>query len=96
MSLNEILGTAVSGLAASQAGLRSVSNNIANVNTPGYAREKTAITSNAYGGVSIGEPTRVADRFLEETVYRRAGDTGQAGHSGQLHQSVAGAARYAG
>ncbi|WP_242148685.1 flagellar hook-associated protein FlgK [Sphingomonas sp. BAUL-RG-20F-R05-02] len=78
MSLNEILGTAVSGLAASQAGLRSVSNNIANVNTPGYAREKTAITSNAYGGVSIGEPTRVADRFLEETVYRRAGDTGQA------------------
>jgi flagellar hook-associated protein 1 FlgK len=78
MSLNEILGTAVSGLAASQAGLRSVSNNIANVNTPGYAREKTAITSNVYGGVNIGEPTRVADRFLEETVYRRAGDEGQA------------------
>jgi flagellar hook-associated protein 1 FlgK len=78
MSLNEILGTAISGLAASQAGLRSVSNNIANINTAGYAREKVAITSNTLGGVTIGEPARVADRFLEETVYRRSGDTGQA------------------
>lgn len=78
MSLNEILGSALSGLAASQAGLRTVSNNIANVNTTGYSRESLAITSSADGGVTIGEPTRVADRFLEETVYRRAGDAGQA------------------
>lgn len=82
MSLSEILGSALSGLNASQAGLRSVSNNIANVGTPGYARERvalsTAVTGGRVGGVVVGEPSRVADRFLEATVYRRAGDMGRA------------------
>ncbi|QJU57428.1 flagellar hook-associated protein FlgK [Sphingomonas sp. AP4-R1] len=81
MSLNEILSTALTGLSASQAGLRSVSNNIANVNTPGYAREiatqSTAVTAGRIGGVAVGEPTRVADRFLEGTVYSRAGEAGR-------------------
>lgn len=82
MSLNDILGSALSGLAASQAGMRSVSNNIANVGTPGYARERvtvtTGVTSGRVNGVVISEPSRVADRFLEATVYRRAGDMGRA------------------
>jgi flagellar hook-associated protein 1 len=82
VSLSDILGTAASGLAASQAGLGSVANNIANVNTPGYAREKTNVTTSVsagrVGGVTVAEPERVADRFLESTVYRRAGDAGQA------------------
>ena len=82
MSLNEIMSSAMSGLAASQAGLRSVSNNIANVGTPGYAREAvaqtTAVTAGVVNGVSVGEPARIADRFLEATVYRRAGDMGSA------------------
>lgn len=81
MSLNEILGSAVSGLSAAQAGLRSVSNNIANVGTPGYARERislaTGVTQGRVSGVVIGEPRRVADRFLEETVYLRSGDIGK-------------------
>jgi len=80
--LNEILGSAVSGLAASQAGLRSVSNNIANVGTPGYARQKvaqtTGVTAGLVNGVTVGEPSRIADRFLEATVFRRAGDMGSA------------------
>lgn len=82
MSLNEILGSAISGLNASQAGLRSVSNNIANVGTPGYARERVgltaAVTNGRVNGVIAGEPERVADRFLELSVYRRSGDMGQA------------------
>ena len=82
MSLNEILGSAMSGLAASQAGMRSVSNNIANVGTAGYARERvglsTGVTSGRVNGVVIGEPERVADKFLEGAVYRRAGDMGRA------------------
>lgn len=82
MSLNDILGSALSGLGASQAGLRTVSNNIANVGTPGYARERvtqsTGVTQGRVNGVVVGEPSRVADRFLEATVYRRAGDMGQA------------------
>lgn len=82
MSLSEILGSAVSGLSAAQAGLRSVSNNIANVGTPGYARERvslsTGVTQGRVSGVVIGEPSRVADRFLEQSVYLRSGAMGRA------------------
>lgn len=82
MSLNEILGSAISGLAASQAGLRSVSNNVANVGTPGYARERVGlsagVTNGRVSGVVVGEPERVADRFLENAVYLRSGDMGRA------------------
>lgn len=81
MSLNEILGSAVSGLSAAQAGIRTVSNNIANVGTPGYARERisltTGVTQGRVSGVVLGEPRRVADRFLEQTVYLRSGDIGK-------------------
>lgn len=80
MSLNEIMSSAISGLAASQAGLRSVSNNIANVGTPGYARQTvaqtTGVTAGLVNGVTVGEPSRIADRFLEAAVYQRAGDMG--------------------
>jgi flagellar hook-associated protein 1 FlgK len=82
VSLNEIMSAAISGLAASQAGLRSVSNNIANVGTPGYARQTvsqaTGVAAGLVNGVTVGEPARIADSFLEATVYRRAGDIGSA------------------
>lgn len=82
MSLSEILGTAISGLAASQAGLRTVSTNIANVGTAGYARQKvsqaTSVTAGRVTGVLTGEPERIADRFLEANAWRRSGDVGRA------------------
>ncbi len=82
MSLNDILGSAISGLTASQAGLRTVSNNVANVGTPGYARQRVSLTAGVtagrVNGVVVGEPERVAHRFLESTVYRLSGDTGLA------------------
>ena len=81
MGLGDILGSAKSGLAAAQAGLRTVSNNVANVGTPGYARERislsTSVTAGRVGGVTVNEATRVADRFLESTVYTRSGDAGR-------------------
>lgn len=68
MSINTILGSALSGLNASQAALRQTANNIANVNTQGYARtEANAVASNVAGrglGVSQAEVTRITDRFL--------------------------------
>jgi flagellar hook-associated protein 1 FlgK len=82
MALNDILSSATSGLAAAQAGLRAVSNNIANVGVTGYARQRvnlsTGVVAGQVSGVVVGEPTRVADKFLEATVYRRAGDYGRA------------------
>ena len=38
MSLSTILSTASSGMLAAQAGIRTVSDNIANANTPGSVR----------------------------------------------------------
>ena len=82
MSLSDIFGSALSGLGAAQAGLRTVSNNIANVNTPGYAREKLSVTTAVVGGrivgVAVGETARVADKYLEGAVYTRSGDMGKA------------------
>ena len=72
----------MSGLSASQAGLRTVSNNIANVGTPGYARERVSLNTGVSGGrvsgVLVGEPSRVADKFLENAVYQRSGKAGRA------------------
>ncbi|MBL4616696.1 MAG: flagellar hook-associated protein FlgK [Robiginitomaculum sp.] len=68
MSISTILGTALSGLSASQAALRQTANNIANVNTQGYARtEAAAVARNVAGrglGVSQAEVSRITDRFL--------------------------------
>ena len=78
MSISDILTTALTGLGAAQAGMRTVSNNITNVNTPGYARERVSLQPGVLGGqvsgVVVGEPERVVDRYLEGAVYGRAGD----------------------
>lgn len=82
MTLSSVLNAAVSGLTASQAGLSATSTNIANANTPGYARNRidqtTGVTAGRVSGVIVGEPTRIADRFLELSVFRRGGALGQA------------------
>ncbi|MGD2132889.1 MAG: flagellar basal body protein, partial [Maricaulaceae bacterium] len=68
MSINSILGAALSGLQASQTGMRSTSANISNVNTPGYAREEVQLTSQSLNGVSAGVRVagvrRITDAFL--------------------------------
>jgi flagellar hook-associated protein 1 FlgK len=71
----------MTGLSASQAGLATVSNNIANVGTAGYARQRvslsTAVAGGQVSGVIVGEPSRVADKFLENAVYQRGGAAGR-------------------
>ena len=39
MSISTILSNAQTGLLASQIGIRTVSDNVANANTPGYVRK---------------------------------------------------------
>ncbi|MEN9931631.1 MAG: hypothetical protein RIS17_204 [Pseudomonadota bacterium] len=83
MSLSSIMNAAVSGLQVAQAGLADTAGNIANAGTPGYARTRTTpqtgVTAGTISGVVAGDPVRIADRFLEETVYRRAGEAGETG-----------------
>src|SRR3712207_6884827 len=40
--------------------------------------QSASVTNGRVSGVVVGEPERVADRFLEASVYRRAGDMGKA------------------
>ncbi len=69
MSLSSILNIANSGLATSQAQLRVVSDNVANVNTPGYVRkiaDQVALTTEGVGsGVDIARVRLATDRFLQ-------------------------------
>jgi len=69
MSLSATLRTASSGLQAAQASLRAVSDNIANVNTPGYVRkavnQESLVVDGAGMGVKIDGVKRITDQYLQ-------------------------------
>lgn len=68
MSLNGVLQTATSGLQAAQAALSAVSDNIANVNTPGYVRKHVVQQQRVSGGLGAGVDVvgvqRVTSQYL--------------------------------
>jgi flagellar hook-associated protein 1 FlgK len=69
MSLSSILSIANTGLLAAQTGIGTVSDNIANVNTPGYVRKIVDQSSVAIQGTGVGVSTsgvtRAANTFLQ-------------------------------
>ncbi|MET3525328.1 flagellar hook-associated protein FlgK [Phenylobacterium koreense] len=69
MSLTATLKTAASGLNAAQMNLRVTSDNIANVNTPGYVRKKVDQAPLVVGGQGMGVDiqgvTRITDQYLQ-------------------------------
>ncbi len=79
MSLTIALKTAASGLMAAQAGLRTVSDNIANVNTPGYVRKTVNQQQLVVGGQGMGvEVTgvqRVTDQYLQTASITASSDS---------------------
>jgi len=83
MSLSAVLSTASTGLMASQAGLRTVSDNIANVNTPGYVRkvlnQTSLVTGGTGSGVNIDGVSRVIDRYLQVASLNASSSTGRTG-----------------
>ncbi len=73
--MSDLLSTGVSGLLAFQTALETISNNISNVNTPGYDEETTNLVTNpatpaAAGwignGVSVGSVTRSYNQYLTQ------------------------------
>src|SRR5579863_2918467 len=69
-----MLSTGVSGLLAFQTALDTISNNVANVNTPGYSEETTNLVTNPAtltnngsigNGVSVSDVTRSYSSFLD-------------------------------
>ena len=78
MSLSAILRTASSGLMTAQTGLRTVSDNISNVNTPGYVRKITnqqqLVVNGAGQGVQVTSIARVTDQYLQLASLTAASD----------------------
>ena len=81
MSLNGIAASALSALKTSSAALSVVSNNVTNMNTPGYARrvvnESTLASNGQLMGVTIADVQRVADQFLSQETYSATGSSSQ-------------------
>lgn len=85
----KILGNSVSSMTATQALLSNASNNIANVNTPGYTRREIAVQTRLDpatvdgilrigSGVQLGEISRVTNSFLEDSLRRAVSRQGAA------------------
>lgn len=78
MTISSIINNSLTGLFTSQTALRTISDNIANVNTEGYARKVVRLDpkiTGAFGaGVEISGIERVVDKFLEKSVYETKAD----------------------
>jgi len=72
LSINGILNAGLSAITTSSAALRVTSNNIANVNTPGYARRMVNLSAQVVGGQTAGTQVaniqRIVDNYLDKEV----------------------------
>src|SRR5690606_24499743 len=80
-----LLGNGLSGLTAAQQVLNVTSQNIANVNTPGYSRQEAVIharTDASHGrlspgaGVEVTSLRRIADDYLVASLWRAGSQSG--------------------
>jgi flagellar hook-associated protein 1 len=92
MSLNSIMNIATSALYTSQRGIRTVSNNVANVNTPGYVRldhmQEARTTGNTGAGVDTAIVRRAADRFLQAASLAASSSAGGSSERFQYMDSL--------
>jgi len=79
VSLNTTLRSATSGLMAAQIGLRATSDNVANVNTPGYVRkvvdQQQQVAAGTGNGVTVSGISRVTDSYLEKVAMTASSDS---------------------
>ncbi len=82
MSISVSLGNALSGLYAARAALDTISANVANANTVGYARKTVdlSVRADAYGGgggVEVRSIVRWTDAFLHDADVSASADRGR-------------------
>ena len=92
MSLNAIMNTATSGLTAAQTQLRVVSDNVSNVNTPGYVRkiaDQVSLTSQGMGaGVEVARIRLATDRFLQAASLNAGAEAARQGVRHELYDRI--------
>lgn len=94
MSINSILNTSLSGLFATQTALRATANNVANINTPHYARVSVGLEANTSqgqtAGVSVSGVTRVVDEFLSTALRTSTSNTSEFSVQREFHDRLQG------
>jgi len=92
MSLNAIMNTATTGLATAQTQLRVVSDNVSNVNTPGYVRkiaDQVSLTSQGMGaGVEVARIRLATDRFLQAASLNAGAEAARQGVRYELYDRI--------
>jgi flagellar hook-associated protein 1 FlgK len=83
----DLFSIAKTGINASSRLLNTTSNNIANINSEGYVRERTEFTSRLNGGVDFGFTDRVFDVFAQNQLRR---DTSLVGEAQAFYDRVEG------
>ncbi|MFC4699946.1 flagellar hook-associated protein FlgK [Glaciecola siphonariae] len=83
----DLFSIAKTGINASNKLLNTTSNNIANVNSEGYVRERTTFSNHMNGGVDFGFTDRVFDVFAQNQLRR---DTSFVGESQAYFDRVEG------
>jgi flagellar hook-associated protein 1 len=82
MPINALMSGAVSGLETAQTALTTVSDNITNINTPGYVREvvqqSPVIAAGQDIGVTVNQVQRVTNQYLEAANYNATSSAGSA------------------
>lgn len=73
----DLFSIATSGIGASNQLLTTTSNNIANVNTEGYVRERTSFVAQLTGGVGESSTERVVDIFAQNQLRRDVTQLGE-------------------
>jgi len=92
MSLTSILNNANSGLIAAQTQLRVVSDNVSNVNTPGYVRkiaeQSTMISGGLGAGVEVARIRLATDRFLQAASLNAGAEASRQGVRYELYDRI--------
>lgn len=70
MSLGSALNNALSGLRTTQAQIQVISNNVSNVDTPGYSRRQAILKETAVAGQGAGVRLEGVQRALDEILQR--------------------------
>ena len=92
MSLSTILNIANSGLQTAQTQLRVVSDNVSNVNTPGYVRkiaDQVSLTTQGVGsGVEVARVRIATDRFLQAASLSAGAEASRQGVRYELYDRI--------
>ncbi len=95
MPVNALMSAALSGLETAQTALTTVSQNITNVNTPGYVREvvqQSPLVAAGQGiGVTVDQVARVTNQYLESAAYNAASSSGSSSIISNLLSQAQGA-----